>query len=109
MSDELNSILETKTEPPTSGDSDSPGGIEGRLSAWGMVFLVLGIVAGIICIIAAVNVAKKYGRVDSWGERGIEWYLVIIGVAAILHGMLVMVLLEAAAEIIRLLRKLNNK
>lgn len=108
MSDELNNILETKMESPNGDSADRQGGVEDSLSAWGVGFLVLGILSGIICIFAAGVVTKKYSF-ESWGENGIAWYLVVVGVAAILQGMFVRVLLEAGAEIIRLLRKLNNK
>jgi hypothetical protein len=61
--------------------------IEDSLSQWAMVFLVLGILVGLICIVASGIVTKKYS-IDSWGERGVAWYLVIVGVAAILQGCL---------------------
>jgi hypothetical protein len=71
-----------------------------------MGFLVLGILGGLICIVASGMVTKQY-RFDSWGERGVAWYLIIVGVAAILQGMFVLVLLEAGAEIIRLLKAIS--
>jgi hypothetical protein len=108
MSDELNNILDIKTEPPQADSDYREGDIEASLSAWGMGFLVLGILAGIVCLWAAGIVTKEY-RYDDWGKRGIAWYLVAIGIAAILHGIFVRMLLEAGAEIIRLLRKLNKK
>lgn len=105
MSDELNNILETNTEPPKVGRKYSQGNVEDSLSAWGKGFLVLGILAGIVCIWAAGAVTKQYSF-DDWGERGIAWSLMIAGVAAVMQGMFVRVLLEAGAEIIRLLRQL---
>jgi hypothetical protein len=108
MSGDLNNILETKTEHPKVGNGNSGGGVEDSLSVWGTGFLVLGILSGVICIYAAGVVTKRYSF-ESWGDNGVAWYLVIVGVAAILQGMFVRVLLEAGAEIIRLLRKLNRK
>ena len=107
MSDELNNILETKLDPPQANGNSGHGSVEDSLSAWGVGFLVLGILAGIVCIWAA-GVVTKQSDYDDWGKRGIAWYLVVVGIGAILQGMFIRVLLEGGAEIIRLLRKLNK-
>ena len=83
-------------------------GIEDSLDAWGTIFLVLGIVAGVICILAAGTVTKQYDF-DSWGHRGIAWYLVGVGIGAALEGMFARALLQAGAEIIRLLRTIARQ
>jgi len=90
-----------------SGCSEQEG-IEESLSSWGMGFCILGILAGIILIWMAGTVNNQY-RSESWGEAGVVWYFMALGVGAILQGMFLRVLLRAGAEIIRLLRKLNSK
>lgn len=83
-------------------------GIEDSLDAWGMVFLVLGIVLGVFCIIAS-GIVTKQSDFESWGQRGIAWYLVGVGIGVALEGLFARVLLQAGAEIIRLLRTIARQ
>jgi hypothetical protein len=113
-------ILENQvvTAPPIVASSEttqsqtnllnSNGNVEESLLAWGKGFLVVGIVVGLICIWAAGVITKEYSF-QTWGENGISWYIVLVGVGIALQGMFIQVLLKGGAEIIRLLRKLNNK
>lgn len=91
-------VSETASTDATKANA-RPRGVEDSLSDWGGGFLAIGLVSGLACLFAALKVSKD----------GIGWYFVIVGVGVILQAMFIRVLLEAGAEIIRLLRKLNDK
>jgi hypothetical protein len=71
---------------------------ENSLLDWGRAFFWVGILSGIACIWAALVTTV----------RGMGWYLVVIGIAAFLQAMFIKMLLQALAEIIILLRRLNS-
>ena len=91
---------------PITVTLDRPS-IENSLSSWGVAFLVIGILAGLSCFWLAGTVTKRYS-VDSWGENGISWLWIGLGVGFIVQGMFTRVLLETGAEVIRLLRRMSK-
>jgi hypothetical protein len=47
---------------------------------------------------------KTHESIDTWGEHGYEWSLIIFGIFSIIQGFFLHSILGAVAEIIRLLR-----
>jgi hypothetical protein len=95
-------------EPPSVDGEIDVGGVVGSLRTAGCICRVLGIIVAVICIIAAGSVTKEQPT-DYWGENGIDWTLVIVGAVCVAQGIFFELLLDAGAEVIRLLRKLNSK
>jgi len=75
------------------------GGREGALTTLGGVLLALGIIG----LIAGVVLASSRG---AWAEGGSSWVWVSIGGASLIWGIVMFALLGAAAEAIRLLKKM---
>lgn len=83
------------------------GGKEGRMSGLGAFFLIVGITGLIVCFIVSGYVTKT--SPDSlWGDDGLSPIWVAVGVVSLIQGIALFIVLNAGAEIIRLLKKLNR-
>ncbi len=82
--------------------------VEDRLSGWGVLLLVLSVAAGLGCLWVAGVARNQYGF-QGWGDGGVSWPWVLAGVGTVLQGAVVHTLMGAFAEVIRLLRRLNDK
>ncbi len=89
-------------------EDTSPGGIESSLSAFGWLLSLGGLLLGVVCIYASGRVNLQYDF-QSWGDQKVAWGWVGIGIAVIMQGLFLRFVLEAAAVIIRLLRKISSK
>ncbi len=89
-------------------EDTSPGGIEGSLSVFGWLLFFGGLLLGVVCIYASGRVNLQYSF-QSWGDKEVAWGWVGIGIAVIMQGLFLRFVLEAAAVIIRLLRKISRK
>jgi hypothetical protein len=96
---EIKSFPATSVVPPNSGYW-----LEDTLTAFGWVFLVVGILLGVFFIWKSGDVTKKYGSIGDWGEYGYSWSLMIVGIFSIVQGLFLRLILEGIAEILRLLR-----
>jgi len=83
------------------------GGKEEQMSGLATFFLVVGIIGCIACIIVAGSVTKTSSYSD-WGEHGVSPVWVVLGLACLIHGIALFIVLRGGAEIIRLLKKQNG-
>ena len=84
------------------------GGKEGQLAKLGVFWLILSLVGAMVCLIWSGHPSVDRGYADDWGENGVDWMLIGIGFAAIFQGIISFFVFTAAAEIIRLLKRLNG-
>ena len=76
------------------------GGIESKLDGAATFYLVLSILALIVCLVMSQDeVTKKIGFSSFW---------IGIGIGATAQGILFWILFRAGAEVVRLLKKLNG-
>ncbi len=130
MSDEMSGVTDTKSEAeplpviaedtpetkppspvpavsvvPANSAYGSPSQFEDTLTAFGWLFLAVGVLLGVFFIWKSGDVTKEYKSIDTWGEHGYSWGLMIFGMFSILQGLFLRLILEGIAEIIRLLRR----
>ncbi len=74
------------------------GGTEGHMSELAKVLLGFSIIGLIACVIISVS---------SWGD-GFSVLWIAVGVACLIQGIALFIILQAGAELIRLLKKLNG-
>lgn len=83
-----------KNESNRVGHEESRGGCESSLETLGSFLAWLCILAGLACVVVGIV-----------GKLGDRWLWVAAGCGVILQGVIATVLLGAAAEVIRLLKK----
>jgi uncharacterized integral membrane protein len=93
----------SEVEPLPANSSVSDSRFENNLTGVSWIFLIVGILLGIICIWQS-GVVTKNSTTATWGEHGFSWYLIVFGIISILQGLFLSLLLGGIAEIIRLLR-----
>lgn len=76
---------------------------EERLELWGWVILLASLIAAGVLIGYAGHATKKYSF-EQWGDNGVVWGYVIIGVATFVQSIIVKQVLDGIAENIRLKR-----
>lgn len=76
------------------------GGIENQLDRVGIFYLIVSIIGLIACIILSQDETIK--------QTGLSSFWIGLGIGVIAQGIIFWILFKAGAEIIRLLKKLNN-
>jgi uncharacterized paraquat-inducible protein A len=76
------------------------GGIEGKLDSIGNFNLFFSVIALVICIFYSQDVKVN--------NAGLSLYWIVVGIIVLGQGILFWVIFHAAAEVIRLLKKLNR-
>lgn len=76
---------------------------EDLLEMWGWLILLASFICAGILIGYAGHATKKYSF-DAWGENGVLWGYVILGVGTVFHAVVVQLILGGIAENIRLKR-----
>jgi DNA-directed RNA polymerase subunit RPC12/RpoP len=76
------------------------GGIENQLDGVGIFFLIVSIIGLIVCIILSQEETIK--------QTGLSSFWIGLGIGVVAQGIIFWILLKAAAEVIRLLKKLNG-
>jgi hypothetical protein len=90
-----------------SGSGVSNSGFENTLTATGWFLLWVGVLVGVFFIWKSGDITKKYESIDTWGEHGYAWSLIIFGIFSIMQGLFMRFILEGVAVIIRLLRRMK--
>jgi len=83
------------------------GGKEGQMSGLGTFFLIIGIL-GLIASVVVSGFVTKTSSYSNWGEDGILSIWIAAGIVGLIQGIALFVVLNAGAEVIRLLKKLNG-
>jgi hypothetical protein len=76
------------------------GGIESKLDGVAVFYLVLSILALIVCLVMSQDEVIK--------KIGFSSFLIAIGIGATVQGIVFWILFRADAEVVRLLKKLNG-
>jgi hypothetical protein len=83
------------------------GGKEGLIAGLGTFFLTIGIIGAIAAFFTSGLVTKTEWYHD-WGQDGLSISWVAFGSLSLIQGIIIFILLNAGAEIIRLLKKQNG-
>lgn len=83
------------------------GGEESHLSYLGGFFIILGVTGLAVCFIISGYVTGTPTS-TGWAENGLSPLWITIGVVGLIQGIALCVILNAGAEVIRLLKKLNG-
>ena len=76
------------------------GGKEDQMSNLGIFFLVFGIFGLVACCIVS-----GFNGAESWGKDGFSPAWITVGVASLIQGIALFIIISAGAEVIRLLKK----
>ena len=83
------------------------GGSEGKLNGLGIFLFIIGIIGFVVCIIVSGHVTKTSVNHD-WGTGGFSPSWIISGMICLVQGIAFLIILNAGADIIRLLKKLSG-
>jgi len=83
------------------------GGKEGQMSGLAIVFLGIGILSLIACVIFSGFVTKT-SSYSEWGANGLSPFWFALGLGCLIQGIFLFIVIGAGAEIIRLLKKQNG-
>lgn len=76
------------------------GGIESKLDSVAGFYIFVSVIALVACIVLSQS--------DAYARSGLSVFLIIIGILALLQGIIAWILFRAGGEVIRLLKKLNG-
>lgn len=83
------------------------GGAESLLEGLGAFFFFIGIV-GLIAAFVVSGFVTRTGWNHDWGEGGLSISYIALGAVSFIQGIFFYILLNAGAEVIRLLKKQNG-